>query len=202
MKEKKHETVTRVDHNHAHTSPAWRVAGVALAFGAIAAMGFYFREIGYVDEFATVAVITAAGSIGYWARKRPDRLRRRFGPFGRIADAIRESGDDIREYVHIRPLRVGVVIAALYGVAVVLAKSLVVAVLMNVYAWPLAVAAGCAVGAIVAAPEFFSNLFKRLQVPDDEETFEEPEDEDEALEEDDDENEIEATRRRRASGEE
>ena len=143
-----------------------------------------------------MAVITAFFSISFWARKRPDKLRKRFGPFGRIADAVRESGDDIRQFVYERPLRVGVALAACYGVAVVIAKSVLVAILTNIYAWPLAVAAGAAIGALVAAPEFFGNLFKRMSV-DDEEDFEEPEDE--TLE---DENEIEAARRRRASGEE
>ena len=181
-----------------HTSPIWRVLGVALAVGAVAAMGFYFQQIGYVDEFATVAVITAFFSVSFWARKRPDRLRRRFGPFGKIADSIRESGDDIRQYIYARPMRVGIVVAVFYGIAVVVAKSLVVAVLQNVYAWPLAVAIGCGIGAAVAAPEFFGGLAKRLQVPDLEETFEA--DEDETLEED--ENEIEAARRQRAAGEE
>ena len=178
-----------------HTSPVWRVAGVALAFGAIAAMGYYFQTIGFVDEFATVAVITFFFSISYWARNRPDRVRRTFGPFAKIALAIRESSEDINRYVREKPLRVGVVIAAGYGVAVVIAKTLVVAVLQNVYAWPLAVAGGAAIGAAVAAPEFFGGIFKRLQVPDPE-TFE-GDDPDEALEDTEDE-----LARRRASGEE
>ncbi len=209
MKETKERTVVE------HTSPIWRVAGVALAFGAIAALGYYFQEIGYVDEFSTVAVITVFFSVSFWARKRPDRLRRRFGPFGRIASAIQESGNDIREFVYERPLRVGVVIAAGYGVAVVIAKSALVAILTNIYAWPLAVAAGCAVGALVSAPEYFANLFRRVSLPnDDEDSVNDasPVEEDEYLGEGlEDENEIGRARRdreardheaRRAAGEE
>lgn len=149
-----------------HTSPIWRVLAVALAAGAAAALGYYFQLIGFADQFATVLVVTIFFTISFWARKRPDRFKARFGPFGRIADAIRESGDEIRTYVYNRPLRVGMIIAGCYGMALVIAKSLVVALLTNVYAWPLAAAVGCAVAALVAAPEFFSSVFSRMSVGD------------------------------------
>lgn len=183
-----------------HTSPIWRVLGVALAAGAVAALGYYFQTIGHVDEFATVLVITVFFSAGFWARKRPDRFKRRFGPFGKIASAIRESGDDVREYVYRRPMRVGVALAACYGVAVVVAKSVVVAVLTNIYAWPLAVALGCGVGALVAAPEFFTTVFRRLSMPDEADPVRADGGRDQRPDEDGD--EMERARRRRAAGEE
>lgn len=151
-----------------HTSPIWRVLSVALAAGAVAAIGYYLQEIGRAADFATVLVVTLFFSVGFWARKRPDKLRARFGPFGRIANAVRESGDDIRQYVYDRPLRVGVALAACYGVAVVIAKSVVVALLAALYSPSIAVALGCAVGAAVAAPEFFASLLRRLALPPEE----------------------------------
>lgn len=150
-----------------HTTPLWRVLAVALAAGSITALGFYLQKVGHADDFATVLVVTGAYSIAFWARKRPDRLRARFGPFGKIADAIRESLDDIREYVHEQPMRVGVAIAVAYGVAIVIAKGAVVAVLGSIYSWELAVAAGCVIGAVAAAPQLFAQLGQRLSGPPD-----------------------------------
>lgn len=145
-----------------HTSPLWRLIGVASAFGAIAALGFYFEHVGLGDEFATVAVITVFFSLGYWADKRPDRMRRRFGPFGKIAEAVRESRGDLRRYVYDRPLRVGVMIAVGYGIVIVLSKSAVVAFLGAIYSWHLAVALGAAIGAVVIAPRLFGDLVRRV----------------------------------------
>lgn len=53
------------------------------------------------------------------------------------------------------------------GLAFVAAKVAAVAV-ANLYAWPLVVAAGCAVAALVAAPESFSGLVRRMSVDDEE----------------------------------
>lgn len=148
-----------------HTTPLWRVAAVALAAGSVAALGFWLERVGHADDFATVLVVTAAYSLGFWARKRPDRLQARFGPFGKIATAIRESLEDIREYVYRRPLRVGVAIAAGYGIGIVIAKTVVTAVLGSLYSWELAVAFGAAVGAVAAAPHLFRQLGQRLSGP-------------------------------------
>lgn len=164
MDSQEHRRHTTVE----HTTPLWRVLAVALAAGGITALGFYLQKVGHADDFATVLVVTAAYSIAFWARKRPDRLRARFGPFGKIADAIRESLDDIREYVHEQPMQIGVTIAISYGVAIVIAKAVVVAVLGSIYSWELAVAAGCVIGAVAAAPQLFSQLGQRLTGTSDE----------------------------------
>lgn len=148
-----------------HTSPIWRVAAVALTAGFVAALGFWLDRIGLGQDFATIVVVTAVYSTIYWARKRPDRLRRRFGPFGKIADAIRESLDDINQYIFDRPMRVGIVFAASYGVALVLAKHVVVAILGALYSWELALALGCIVGAVAAAPHLFRSLGDRIAGP-------------------------------------
>lgn len=188
--EPEHRTHTTVE----HTSPLWRLIGVASAFGAIAALGFYFEHVGLGDEFATVAVVTVFFSLGYWADKRPDRLRRRFGPFAKIAEAVRESRGDLRRYVYDRPLRVGVAFAASYGVAIVLSKSAVVALLSAIYSWHLAVALGAAIGAVVIAPRLFGDLVRRVsegprdyeQYRDDALDEEDPEDPEEDLDDRDD----------------
>lgn len=162
-----------------HTTPLWRVAAVALIAGSVAALGFWLDRVGLGEDFATVVVVTAVYSTIYWARKRPDRLRRRFGPFGKIADAIRESLDDINQYIYERPMRVGIIFAASYGVALVLAKSVVVALLGALYSWELALALGCLVGAIAAAPHLFRALGDRIAGPPeypDEEDYEEERD--------------------------
>lgn len=148
-----------------HTSPIWRVAAVALTAGFVAALGFWLDRIGLGQDFATIVVVTAVYSTIYWARKRPDRLRRRFGPFGKIADAIRESLDDINQYIFDRPMRVGIVFAASYGIALVLAKHVVVAILGALYSWELALALGCIVGAVAAAPHLFRSLGDRIAGP-------------------------------------
>lgn len=147
------------------TAPLWRVAAVMLVAGSIAALGFYLQRIGHADDFATVVVIATAYTVMFWARKRPDRVRARFGPFGKIADAIRESSDDIREYVYARPLRVGIIIAVGYGIAVVIGKSLVVGAMQNLYSWELAIAVGAAIGAVAAAPGLFRAALAKVAEP-------------------------------------
>ena len=145
-----------------HTTPLWRVVAVVLSAASLAALGFYLERVGHADDFATILVITVVFSISFWAHKRPDRVRQRFGPFGRIADAVRESGDDIRQYIYDRPMRVGFAIAVFYGVCVVLAKYAVVAVLQNLYSWELAVALGAGIGAVAAFPSLFRRAFDML----------------------------------------
>jgi hypothetical protein len=150
------------------SSPIWRVLAVMMGAGAIAALGFYLNAIGHVNDFATVAVITIGFTISFWAHKRPDRFRIRFGPFGKVAVALRESLDDIRAWTYDRPLRVGALIAVGYGIAVVIAKNLLVLVIRSLYSWYLAVAVGLAIGAVVAAPQMFAALVKRIAGPQDE----------------------------------
>lgn len=106
--EREHKTVE-------YTSPVYRLLGVALAAGAVAALGYYFRQVGYADAFGTVAAVALVGSVMHWAHQRPDRMRLRAGPFSKIVEAALESTDDIRTWALKRSLRVGFVIYVGYG---------------------------------------------------------------------------------------
>lgn len=152
------EKVTRIE----TSTPLWRLVGVVCAAAAIAAVAYWLNAIHHGDDAATIAVITAGYTVTFWARKRPDRVERRFGPFGKIASAIRESQDDLREWVYDRPLRAGVMIAACYGLAVVLAKHLVLVVIDGLWSPWLAVAFGAAIGAVAAAPHMFASALRRV----------------------------------------
>lgn len=133
-----------------HTSPIWRLVTVALVAGSIVAFGRYAQEIGRLEDFATVFVIAAAFTVSFWARKRPDQVVRSFGPFGKVANAVRESADDIRDYVYSRPVRVGICIAISWGIIVVLGKYAVVAVVQNLYSWELILSFALLVGALAS----------------------------------------------------
>jgi hypothetical protein len=135
---------------------------VISAAAAIAAIAYWLNAIHHADDFATVAVITVGYTISFWARRRPDRVQARFGPFGRIARAIRDSQDDLRHWVHNQPLRAGVLIAVGYGIAVVIGKHLVIALVHGLWSPWLAVAVGAGIGAVVAAPRMFADLGRRL----------------------------------------
>jgi Flp pilus assembly protein TadB len=151
----------RVSHVEVST-PLWRVVAVMCAAAAIAAIAYWLNAIHHADDFATVAVITTAYTITFWARRRPDRVEQRFGPFGRIARAIRDSQDDLRRWVYDQPLRAGVLIAVGYGIAVVIGKHIVITVVHAFWSPWLAVAAGAAIGAAVAAPRMFTSLGRRI----------------------------------------
>ena len=146
------------------TTPIWRVVAVVLAAGAIAAIGLWVQDLEIAEEFATIAVITIGFTISFWARKRPDKLRARFGPFGKIANAARESIDDIQQWVYNRPLRVGALIAVGYGIIVVIAKTILIAVMQSLYSWYLTVAVGAIIASIVAAPHLWRDLINATKI--------------------------------------
>ena len=152
------EPVTRVE----HITPLWKLLGVIAAFGCLAALGHYLDVIGHAEDLATVAVITIAYTISFWARRHPGRLEARLGPFGRIGRAIAESQDDLRRWVHERTLLAGVLIATLYGVGVVIGKHIILYVMAVLYSPWLAIAGGCAVGALVISPELWRSISRRL----------------------------------------
>ena len=145
-----------------HTTPVWRVLGVGLTAGAIVVLGFYLEQVGFADEFSTVAAVAVLFTLKFYVHKRPDRVRLRAGPFGKVADALRESLDDINEWVLERPLRVGFVIAVFYGIGLVIVKSLILVVVTSVYDWRLAAFVGLLIGAAAAAPQLFSAAGQRL----------------------------------------
>lgn len=148
-----------------HTTPIWRVAAIVLCAASVAFLGFYLEKVGHADDFATVAVVAVFFTVKHWARRRPDRVALRTGPFAKIALAIRESEEEIRAWTYDRPLRVGFAIAVGYGIAVVIAKTVVVALLAGIYSWELAVALGAAIGAVAAAPRLFSAALRTLSGP-------------------------------------
>ena len=191
MKETKHVKTT-VD----YTSPLWRLVGVALMIGGIGALGVWVRDVGLVDPFSTIAVITVITAAVGWGRQRPDRLKRRFGVFGGIAVEVQNSADRIRRRVYDRPLRFLIPLGILYGLVVVLAKNLVALALTSLASWSLALGLAGVLAAIVTIPGFFREIFGFFSVEDPEDFEEEPEDE--ALEEDTE----DELARRRASGEE
>lgn len=157
-----------------HTSPAWRLLAVGLFFGGLFFGGWFARILGLVDQFATFFVITVFTAFLFWARKRPDKLSRRFGAFGKVALAIQESADDIRASIYSRSIYYGVLFGACYAVLVIAAKALVVATVTSLFAWQILAAVGCLVAAVVVAPQFFAAAGRRLSVPDEESEAREP----------------------------
>lgn len=145
-----------------YTGPITRLVGVAGISAAVVFGGFYLERIGLGEEFSTVATIALVFSLGYWADRRPDKMKRRAGPFWRIAEAIRESREDIRAYTYARPLRVAVTLSVVYGIAIVLLKTALLALLSSLYDWYLAAMLGAAIGALVVAPKFFRDIWSRL----------------------------------------
>lgn len=95
---------------------------------------------------------------GFWAARRSDRVDAKFGPFSRIAVAVRESQGDIRPWVQNRTLLAGVMVAICYGIGLVLVKRAVLSGLRMLWSPWLAVAGGCVVGALLVAPEFWRQL--------------------------------------------
>lgn len=89
-------------------------------------------------------------------------MQRRFGPFGRIARAITDSQDELRAWVYRQPLKAGAAIAVAYGVAVAIAKHLVLLAVAGLWSPWLAVAGGAAIGAIAAAPGLFAEAARRM----------------------------------------
>lgn len=144
------------------TTPLWRLVSVAAGCAAIGALAYYLNAVHHADDFATVAVITAGYTITFWAAKRPQQFAGRFGPFAKIATAVRESQDDLRAWVMNKPLKAGALIAACYGIAVVLAKHVVLAIIAGLWNPWLAVAIGAAIGAVVSAPHMFAGLARRI----------------------------------------
>lgn len=143
--------------------PLWRLVGVVCAFGALAALGYWLNIVDHVDDFATIASVALVYTLGFWADKRPDKVQLRFGPFSKIAIAIRDSRHDIQKWVYDRPLIAGFAVAVVYGVLLVLLKIGLMAGIRSLSSPWLAVAVGGAIGAVVVAPQFFGSLGRRLR---------------------------------------
>lgn len=145
-----------------HSTPLWRLVGVIAAFGAIGAAGYYLNVVGRIDDAATILVITIVYTVTFWAHRQPARLEARLGPFGRIGRAISDSQQDITQWVNDRTLLAGMLIALAYGVAVVIGKHVIAAILSSLYSPWLAVAIGLATGAAVVSPELWRDWHRRI----------------------------------------
>ncbi|HEX6514903.1 MAG TPA: hypothetical protein VF049_04980 [Nocardioidaceae bacterium] len=150
----------RVEHRHSveHSTPVWRLIGVVAAFGALGALGHYLDVGGHVEDAATLISVVIVFTVGFWAQRRPEQVQARFGPFGRIAQAIQESRADITRWVQERTLLAGVLVATAYGIGLIIVKHIVTAALRAAWSPWLAVAGGCIVGAAVVAPEMWRAL--------------------------------------------
>lgn len=148
-----------------NTGPLPRLVAVILIGAAIGALAHFLQAQGHIRDFATVAVIAIAFSISFWAHQRPDRVAVRFGPFTKIAEAIRDSLDDLRAWVYERPLKTGLLIAVGYGIAVLIGQRIIVALFSALYSWELAVAFCAVIAAVVTAPDFFKSILSRVTAP-------------------------------------
>lgn len=150
----------RVDHRHTveHMTPLWRLVAVVAMFGGLGGIGHYLDVIGHAEDAATMLSVTIVYTLSFWAARRPESVDARFGPFSKIAAAVRESQGDIRQWVQNRTLLAGVVVAIFYGIGLVLIKHAVLAGLRTLWSPWLAMAGGCIVGALVVAPEFWRQL--------------------------------------------
>lgn len=161
-------------------TPLWRLVAVVAAFGALGCLGYAVNVVDRVDDAATVLVVVLAGATTFWASRRPDRLRTRLGPFAAIGEALVTAKHDIDQWVHDRTVLAGLLVYTAYGVALVLAKHVVAAVIESVVSPWLAAAVGLAIGALVVAPDLWRTVARHIR-PDDTESerpplgFEQPE---------------------------
>lgn len=145
------------DHSYVET-PLWRLVAVVAAFGAVGCLGYAVNVVDRADDAATVFVVILAGTTMFWATRRPERLRARLGPFAPIGQAIVAAKADVDAWVRKRTVLAGVVLFATYGVALVLAKHVLAAIIESVVSPWLALALGLAVGALVVAPDLWRTV--------------------------------------------
>lgn len=150
-----------------HTSPLWRLLAVGLFFAGVFFFGWAAKIFRLEEQFSTFFVITTFFAAAFWARKRPDKLKKRFGAYGKVALALQESADEIRASVYSRSIAHGLFFGACYAILIIVSKELVYTVVTSLYAWQLVAMAGCLTAAVVVAPQFFSAAAKHLSVPDD-----------------------------------
>lgn len=150
----------RVDHRHTveHMTPIWRLVAVVAMFGGLGAIGHYLDVIGHAEDAATILSVAIVYTLSFWAARRPESVDAKFGPFSKIAAAVRESQGDIRQWVQNRTLVAGVMVAVCYGVGLVIIKHAVLTGLRTLWSPWIAVAGGCIIGALVVAPEFWRSV--------------------------------------------
>lgn len=148
------------------STPVWRLAAIGLAGGALLLIGRLARwwSPAVLDFISTAIAAAALFAVAFWARKRPDRLRRRFGPFGRIAQAVQDSAADISAYVHAQPLRVGLGIGLGYGLLVAVSRLAVGRLLVGLQRWGVAAALTMALAALIVAPDLWRAARARFTI--------------------------------------
>lgn len=144
-------------------TPLWRLAAVVAAFGALGCLGYAVNVVDRVDDAATVLVVILAGVPLFWATRRPDRLRLRLGPFAPIAESVVAAKHDIDEWVHRRTVLAGVLVFGVYGIALVLAKHVLAAIIESIVSPWLAAAFGLALGALVVAPDLWRAVMQEIR---------------------------------------
>src|SRR5690625_3541227 len=94
------------------TPPVWRLIALLLMGGGLRLLG---RRAAPWRAAALYFVRTRLAAamffgIGFWARRRPDKLAIRLGAFAKIGDAVKESADDISDLVHRQTMKVGIAV--------------------------------------------------------------------------------------------
>lgn len=169
-RERERREPQRIVHEQKKYSPTWTLISVLFVAVTIWAIGRWLRDIDQAENFATVLVVAVGFTAKYWAKKRPDKLRRRLGMFGGVGVALLEALDNLEQRAYRQPLAVGAAIAVLYGCAIVAAKEIVVLALSGLFTWALLVALAAGVAAVVARPQLYTALKDKLSLDDDDES--------------------------------
>src|SRR5699024_5558631 len=102
------------------TPPVWRLIALLLMGGGLILLGRWagLWSDATLDFVSTMLAAAMFFGIGFWARRRPDKLAIRLGAFAKIGDAVKESADDISDLVHRQTMKVGIAVGLIYGAGV------------------------------------------------------------------------------------
>lgn len=142
-------------------SPLWRVLAVAAFVAAFVAGGMYLAEQGSAESVALIAVVALAKISGYWSAHLA-RLRPPTKPGVHVPTELRNLSEALRRWLHARPIIVCCLFGVVWGVVTLIAKNLMTGFFEQLYSPMLSIAVGCAVGAVIAAPEFFKSGARKL----------------------------------------
>lgn len=142
-------------------SPIWRLISVAAFCAAFTAFGMYLAEQGNAEAVALVAVVALAKIVGYWtdhlAKLRPPQK-----PGLHVPTEMKNLAQALQRWLHDRPLVVCCGFGVAWGVMTLLAKNILTSFFEQLYSPMLSIAAGCAVGAVIAAPELVRQGAQKL----------------------------------------
>lgn len=152
----------RVDLNSIEfRSPIWRVLSVAALCAAFVAFGMWLSEQGSAESVALVAVVALAKMVGYWTDHLA-KLRPPSKPGLHVPTEVKNLMAALRRWLHVRPLIVCALFGIVWGLATLLAKNVATGFFEQLYSPALSIAVGCAIGAVIAAPEFLRKGAERL----------------------------------------